>query len=142
MTTPDFPMPYVVQFQAKTEGSRNFTIPPTHRIHGSTTNHYLTAGTYQIQVTWDGSQEVQLTFKKGLFWVTETAIAALPGGNNAGVDRTSRMMTVTVPEGLDELVIRLIIAPTSPPISASNIEQNNTATMMVYPSMNQGETIT
>lgn len=138
MTTPDYPMPYVVQFQAKDEGGRIFLIPPGHRVHGSNRNHYLAPGTYRIQVTWDGTQEVQLNFNKGRFWTSETALEALPGAGSAGVDRTSRIITVTVPEGFGNMLVRLVIADTSPPISASNIEQNNTATMMVYPSMNQG----
>lgn len=140
MTEPiDFPMPYAVQFQAKTEGEALFNIPPAQRLKGSATNHYLSPGTYQVQVTWDGEQAIQLTYKKGTFWVVEIAIEENPGGNNSGTDRISRMMSVTVPDGFGDMVIRLAIPHTSPPISASNISQNNTATLIVYPTMSHGE---
>lgn len=59
MTTPSFPMPYTVEYN---HGSSVYLSIPSSQRNGSTSNHYLSPGQYEIIASYQGNETMTVQF--------------------------------------------------------------------------------
>lgn len=104
MTTPapKFDLFYTVQFTPINAGSGFCEIVPKHRNAGGVNAYRLSSGTYQVAVSWDGPEAVELNLRRSS---GPSPVSTIPAGEGP---RDSRLVTVVVAPGevVDLLVWR------------------------------------
>lgn len=129
MTTPDplddILLPYAVDLLAN--GTSNWTVPSAQRNGATNANeHRLNPGTYDIELTADCANAVNLQMYKGGGW----------GGPGAFIEqgttwyaRSSEMVTINVPEGT-YVRLRIWVTTTLPLPSSSS---GHSGALLIYP---------
>lgn len=98
MTTPNIEFKtlnlfFAVQFTANSSTSGWCEYVPKHRNGGGATSFQLSPGTYQVIMSWDGPEKVELNVRRN---GTPKAITSVEAG---GGPRESRIVTVVITEG-------------------------------------------
>lgn len=129
MTTPDFPMPYTVEYS---HGSSVYLSIPSSQRNGSTSNHYLSPGQYEIIASYQGNETmtVQLLTNGSL----TGNLTVTPPSTITKDAQQADPVTVIVKDG-DNSGLRVYTTPRTSDLS----DKSGVGSLMIIPTPRYGD---
>lgn len=130
MTTPDFPMPYTVEF---THGNSVYLTIPASQRNGAQTEHFLDPGQYEVIASYQGDETLTVQFQAT--GQSTGNIVTTPSSTATVSAQQSDSVTVVVKEGVSNARLRVFTTPRSSDLT----DTTGVGSLLIIPTPRYGD---